>query len=151
MPTYNSRVCNLNSGSYNRVYNSLNLLILASLLGLFLLHVLLQCLHKLLHVLLQCLVNCSPVFIFLSETTFYPYHGWVYQVRAHGWDPYQLLYCSKSHLVCCSSYRGGSTRIPLPPARSAHILGRGLLLGLVISLARPKGPSSYHHTLRDYC
>ena len=140
MPTYNSRVCNLNSGSYNRVYNSLNLLILASLLGLFLLHVLLQCLHKLLHVLLQCLVNI------LQPSLHPPERDYLYTTAGFTGGDLTAVHHTNFFLTCCrflvqpAVLSWGNTRI-LFLLLGLHISGRGLLLGLVITLARPKGPS----------
>ena len=121
---------------------------MASLLGLFLLHVLLQCLHKLLHVLLQCLVKLQP-------SLHLPERDYLYTTAGFTGGDLTAVHHTNFFLTCCrflvqpAVLSWGNTRI-LFLLLGLHISGRGLLLGLVITLARPKGPSSYHHTLRDF-
>ena len=93
--------------------------------------------------------SCCTSFYNACQHTAAQYSSWARLPLHHGWfywgKPYQL---AAGFLYTLQSYRGGNTRI-LFLLLGLHISGRGLLLGLVITLAHPKGPSSYHHTLRD--
>ena len=134
MPKYDLLIdLHSKQGFLNEIIPIIHLQILASLLGLLLLHVLLQCLHKLLHVLLQCLVNILQPSLHRSERDPLPLHiqqqhSFILDfANSYLWctgDSWHILDKVRLHLLSCAGY-GGSTRT-FSKSQGLHIIERSV-------------------------